>query len=180
MSPTRVLIAFSSRSGSTAGTAEAIAAVLLSAGFAVDCRPKEEIDDVSPYRAVVLGSGVFVPSRASDGGGFLERHAAMLRSRDVWLYSAGPIGGRAGRGGDSGSDDELAAVTVAREIGARGVAVFGTLGMPAGDDPVAALLPADRREVRSWAAEIAAVLSSPTRRPPAYRRRHGHHVAAAG
>jgi menaquinone-dependent protoporphyrinogen oxidase len=179
MSPTRVLVAFSSRSGSTAGTAEAIASVLRSAGFLADCRAKEEVDDVSPYRAVVLGSGVFVPSRASDGGGFLERHAAGLRGRDVWLYSTGPIGGRAGRGGDCATDDELAAVTVGRAIGARGVAMFGTVGMPDGDDPVASLLPADRREVRSWAAEIATALSVP-RTPHAYRRGHRHHVAAAG
>lgn len=179
MSPTRVLVAYSSRSGSTAGTAEAIASVLRGAGYLVDCRSKDEVDDVSPYRAVILGSGVFVPSRASDGGGFLERHAAMLRARDVWLYSTGPIGGRAGRRAGSATDDELAAVTVGRAIGARGVAMFGTVGMPDGEDPVAALLPADLREVRSWAADIAAALGAPGT-PPACRRRHGHHVAAAG
>jgi menaquinone-dependent protoporphyrinogen oxidase len=177
MSPTRVLVAFSSRSGSTAGTAEAIACVLRTAGFAVDCRPKEEVEDVTPYQAVVLGSGVFVPSRASDGGGFLERHAAMLRGRDVWLFSTGPIGGRAGRSSESGTGDEFAVVTVGRAIGARGVAMFGTVGMPSGDDPVASILPADRREVRSWAAEIAAALCSP-RAAHAYRGRHGHHIAA--
>ncbi len=179
MNPTRILVAFSSRSGSTAGTAEAIASVLGSAGFPVDCRAKEDVEDVSPYRAIILGSGVFVPSRASDGGGFLERHAAALRDRDVWLFCTGPIGGRAGRGGADSATDELAAVTVGRAIGARGVAMFGSVGLPDGDDPVASLMPANRREVRTWAEEIAAALGAHGA-PPARRRHHCHGLAAAG
>jgi len=176
VNPKRVLVAFSSRSGSTAGTAEEIAAVLRSAGLTVDCRPKEEVTDVTPYRAVVLGSGMFVASRASDGGGFLERHRAALRGRDIWLFSAGPIGGRPGRGGN-GASDESAVVTVARAIDARGVKVFGTLGMPGGSDPVASLIPAGRREIRSWAADIAADLSVP---PGSHlARRHRCHGAVA-
>ena len=42
--------------------------------------------------AVILGSGVFVPGRRSDGGGFLARHEASLAARPVWLFCAGPIG----------------------------------------------------------------------------------------
>jgi menaquinone-dependent protoporphyrinogen oxidase len=117
MNPKRVLVAFSSRSGSTGSAAEEIAHVLRVAGFTVDCRPKEEVADVSLYRAVVLGSGMYVASRASDGGGFLERHRAGLRGRDVWLFSTGPIGGRPGRGGSPGG--EAAVLTVAKAISAR-------------------------------------------------------------
>ena len=178
VNPKRVLVAFSSRSGSTAGTAEEIAAVLRSTGFVVDCRPKEEVTDVTPYRAVILGSGMFVASRASDGGGFLERHRAALRGRDIWLFSAGPIGGRPGRGA-GGTSGESAVVTVARAIGARGVIVFGSLGMPGGSDPVASLVPADRREMRSWAAGIAAELGAPAR-PHLTARHRCHGAVAAG
>ncbi|MFN8630471.1 MAG: flavodoxin domain-containing protein [Chloroflexota bacterium] len=171
MNPKRVLVAFSSRSGSTAGAAEEIAAVLRSAGFTVDCRPKEEVGDVSLYRAVVLGSGMYVASRASDGGGFLERHRARLRGRDVWLFSTGPIGARAGRGGP---EHETAVITVAKAICARGVATFGTVGMPTGADPVASLMPAGRREIRSWAADIAADLGAASQpRDPGRHRCHG-------
>ena len=179
MTPKRVLVAFSSRSGSTAGAAEAIADVLRSSGFAVDCRFKEEVADVTAYRAVVLGSGMFVASRSSDGGGFLERHVAALRGREVWLFSTGPIGGRPGRAGADGVCDECAVVTVGRAIGARGVAMFGTIGMPPGADPVASLLPADQHEIRTWAAEIAAQLGGPAA-PPVHRRHRCHGVAAAG
>ena len=154
--PKRVLVAFSSRSGSTAGTAEEIAAVLRSHGLAVDCRAKEEVTDLTLYGAVVLGSGMFIASRASDGGGFLERHALALRDRDLWLFSSGPIGGRPVAAGE-----ECAAMTVARAVGARGVAAFGAVGANEGPDPCAALLPADRREIRAWAAGIAADLGAP-------------------
>lgn len=183
----RVLVAFSSRSGSTAGAAEAIAAVLRADGFAVDCRPKEEVADVTPYRAVVLGSGVYVPSRASDGGGFLERHATALRGRDVWLYCSGPIGGRTVA--SDGLAGEVPVVMVGRAIGARGVGMFGSIGMPTGADPVAALLPASQQELRAWAAEIAAALgpagpAAPrhaprraARRAPRRHRCHGLHAA---
>jgi len=178
VNPTRVLVAFSSRSGSTAGAAEEIAAVLRTAGFVVDCRPKEEVADVTPYRAVVLGSGMFVTSRASDGGGFLERHCGALHGRDIWLFSSGPLGGRTGRGADS-TANESAVVTVARSIGARGVAAFGSFGMPGGSDPVASLVPADRHQIRSWAADIAAFLGTPAR-PHPIRRHRCHGAVAAG
>ncbi len=123
----RVLVTFSSRSGSTAGIAELVASVLRSAGLAVDCRSVSEVDDLAAYGALVLGSGVFVPRRASDGGGFLARHAAVLRRLQVWLFCVGPIGHGHGRDGlEAGAPPaECRAVTVARLIGARGVAVFG-------------------------------------------------------
>jgi menaquinone-dependent protoporphyrinogen oxidase len=170
----RVLVAFSSRSGSTAGAAELIASVLCSSGLEVDCRPAGEVADPSAYDALVLGSGVFVPRRASDGGGFLARNAVAVRRLPVWLFCVGPIvGGRMHSDGAPGDEPgESPAMTVARAIGARGVATFGTLGMPDGEDPVSAIHPADGREVRAWAASIAAALATggapalrPTRGP---------------
>ncbi len=174
VNPKRVLVAFSSRSGSTAGTAEEIAAVLRAAGLSVDCRAKEEVGDVTPYRAVVLGSGMFVASRSSDGGAFLEHNAVALRGCDLWLYSSGPIGGHA-----MANSDVSAVVAVARAVGARGVAAFGVAGEGPGDDPVTSLMPADRREVRAWAARIAADLGVPVA-PVRARRNRCHGAMAAG
>jgi menaquinone-dependent protoporphyrinogen oxidase len=173
VNPKRVLVAFSSRSGSTAGTAEEIAAVLRTAGLSVDCRSKEEVADVTPYQAVILGSGMFVASRSSDGGGFLAHHGLALRDRDLWLYSAGPIGGHATANGDAS-----AVVAVGRAVGARGVAAFGVACDGPGCDPVTALMPADRREVRSWAARIAADLGAPVA-PPRARHNRCHGAMAA-
>ena len=178
----RVLVAFSSRSGSTAGTAELIASVLRSAGLVVECRPAGEVADLAAFGAVVLGSGVFVPRRASDGGGFLARHAVALRSRPTWLFCDGPIGGGRERTGADGSETaECPVIVVGRAIGAYGVAAFGTIGMPVGEDPIAGIHPADAREVRAWAGTIAealvgegaAVTGSIGRRPS----RHGVPIA---
>jgi menaquinone-dependent protoporphyrinogen oxidase len=175
MESKRVLVAFSSPSGSTACAAELIASVLRSAGLAVDCRPTGEVADLAGYEALVLGSGVFVPRRASDGGGFLERQAAALRVIPVWLFCMGPIGGGGSRAdGAAGSTPaEGRAAAVAQAIGARGVATFGTLGMPDGEDPVALLHPADAHEIRAWAATIAEALQA--RDSPAHRTHHRGH-----
>jgi menaquinone-dependent protoporphyrinogen oxidase len=157
----RVLVAFSSRSGSTAGTAEEIAAFLRAQRFVVDCRSQDEVVDLTIYRAVILGSGMFVASRASDGGGFIERHAAALRGLDLWLFCSGPIGGHRVAPGE-----ESPVAAVARAVGARGVATFGAVETD-GQSPLAAPVPADRLQIRAWAAEIAAGLGiapAPARR----------------
>ena len=178
MESKRVLVAFSSPSGSTACAAELIASVLRSAGLAVDCRPTGEVADLAGYQALVLGSGVFVPRRASDGGGFLARQRAALRGIPVWLFSMGPIGdgGPRAEGAAGATPAEGRAAAVAQAIGARDVATFGTLGMPDGEDPVASLHPADTHEIRAWAAAIAETLKpgdSSAHRPQ--HRGHGSH-----
>lgn len=160
MSAQRILVAFASRSGSTAGIAQAIADVLQGAGLAVDTQPAGEVTDVTPYTAVVLGSGVFLPHRRSDGGGFLLRHASALASRAVWLYCAGPIGrGRGANGAGPDGTGDCNVSDVARAVAARGSAVFGTPVPTLAEDPLAQLTPVDLARVRSWASEIARELA---------------------
>jgi menaquinone-dependent protoporphyrinogen oxidase len=173
MGDQRVLVAFANRAGSTAGIAGAIATVLRHAGFAVDCHVASEVADVTPYSAVILGSGVFVPSRRSDGGGFLTRHEAPLASRPVWLFCAGPIGrGRCTAGGEASDTDDCSVVLVARAVGARGAAVFGPIGLPADSDPLESLGPLNSERVRAWAGEIADELRAPLAPHPVERPAH--------
>lgn len=153
-----VLVAFASQSGSTAGIAEAIAAELRAAGLAVDCRPASSVASLKPYSALVLGSGVFLRRRASDGGGFLAHHASCVRERPVWLFCSGPIG--RGRMADGTPTTECPAVDVARAIGARGAAAFGALSMDRDADEFDR--PVDMRRVREWARGIAAELGHPS------------------
>ena len=165
MSDQRVLVAFANQAGSTAGIADEIASVLSRAGLDVECRLAGDVADVTPYRAVILGSGVFVPRRRSDGGGFLARHQAPLATRPVWLFCVGPIGGgRCSVGAGGTLDDGCNVSTVARATGARGSAMFGPIGMPEGSDPVESLGTIDHQRVRAWAAEIAADLIAEGRR----------------
>lgn len=185
MGDPRVLVAFANQAGSTAGIATAIASVLRRSGFSVDCRLASEVLDVTPYDGVILGSGVFVPRRRSDGGGFLVRHEAALASRSIWLFCAGPIGrGRCRVGTAVAEADDCSVVAVGEAVGARGVAVFGPVGLPTDADPLDSLGPVSTQRVRAWAAEIGEQLRTrptrpdgPTTRPTV--RRCGHVAAAS-
>ena len=151
-----VLVAFASEAGSTARIAGEIASQLRSAGLGVECRLAAEVDALDPYDALVLGSGVFVRSRNADGGGFLNRHAAELGARPVWLFSSGPIG-RA-RTGAARPDTVGTVVDVGRAIGARGAAAFGCEAEALDNDLAE---PVDMARVRAWAREIATAIRGP-------------------
>jgi len=161
MSDGQVLVAFANQVGSTAGIAATIAGVLRRAGLDVDCRLASEVTDLTPYAAVVLGSGVFVPRRRSDGGGFLARHEAALAGRPLWLFCAGPIGrGRCPAGSSAVRSDDCSVLAVAEAVGARGAAMFGPTELPDDADLIEHLGPVNVQRVRAWAAAIAEQLRS--------------------
>ncbi|MCC6168651.1 MAG: flavodoxin, partial [Caldilineaceae bacterium] len=54
----KILVAYASRAGSTAGVAEAIGKTLAEGGAQVDVRPMQEVKDLTPYTAVVAGSAI--------------------------------------------------------------------------------------------------------------------------
>jgi menaquinone-dependent protoporphyrinogen oxidase len=58
MSTGPVLVVYASKHSSTAEIAERIAAATRSAGCDAQARPAAEVDDLSGYAAVVLGSAV--------------------------------------------------------------------------------------------------------------------------
>jgi flavodoxin len=166
MADQRVLVAFASQSGSTAGIASAIAEILRQAGLSVDCRPAGEVADVAPYAVVILGSGVYVRRSASDGGGFLARHRAALATRQVWLFGAGPIGrGQGGPASAVGTDD-CSVMAVAAAVGARGAAVLGPIGLADGTGPPGLL---ERQRVFEWATGIASDLAVSAQASPRSR-----------
>ena len=72
----RILVAYASRGGSTAGVAEAIGQTLAAGGSEVDVRSMTEIDDVTAYQAVVAGSAIQAHGcrrRCSSCGGIERR-----------------------------------------------------------------------------------------------------------
>jgi menaquinone-dependent protoporphyrinogen oxidase len=181
-SAVHVLVAFACQNGSTAGIAETIATELRRAGLAAECRPVAAVTDLAPYGAVVLGSGVFLVRRQSDGGGFIARYAEELRHKAVWLFSAGPIGGPDTAAAGDPLCDDAPVVRVAHAIGARGAATFGTTrlrvaandgGQPLGDWR-------DLERVQAWARSIAAEMrrSSDPDAAPATQRRAGRELTA--
>lgn len=87
----RVLVAFSSKHGATAGIASRIGAKLETAGLAVDVRDVGDVQDPAGYDAVVLGSAVYLGSWRREAATFAREHAVALSARPVWLFSSGPL-----------------------------------------------------------------------------------------
>src|SRR5688572_28093613 len=88
----RLLVAFASKRGSTAEIAEAIADELRGAGLTVDCRPAGEVEEVSGYDAVVLGSAVYMKRWQHEARRLLHKHRDELSARPLWIFSSGPFG----------------------------------------------------------------------------------------
>ncbi|MCU0483703.1 MAG: flavodoxin [Chloroflexi bacterium] len=88
----RVLVAYASRHGATAGIAERIAATLRASGIEAVARPVAEIRDVAGYDAFVIGSAAYMFHWLKEATAFAKRHRAGLAGRPVWLFSSGPLG----------------------------------------------------------------------------------------
>ena len=86
----KVLVAYASKSGATAGIAEKIGAVLRQAGLEVDVQPADRVPNLPPYSAVVLGSAVYIGQWRKEAANFLKANEQALSERPVWIFSSGP------------------------------------------------------------------------------------------
>jgi menaquinone-dependent protoporphyrinogen oxidase len=83
--------------GSTAGIADEVADRLRAAGLDVERLRVEEVRSVGSYRAVVLGSAVYMNRWRQEALTFLRRFDDELADRPVWLFQSGPLDGSAER-----------------------------------------------------------------------------------
>jgi menaquinone-dependent protoporphyrinogen oxidase len=74
----KILVAYASRAGATGEVAEVISQVLCDAGATVDVRQAKDVADLSAYRAVVLGSAIYMGSWMADATDFVEKHRVTL------------------------------------------------------------------------------------------------------
>ena len=88
----RVLVAYASRHGATAGIAERVAATLGAAGVPAEAKPVDAVPSVEEYDAVVLGAAAYLGHWLKEAAAFAHRHQGALASRPVWLFSSGPLG----------------------------------------------------------------------------------------
>lgn len=83
----KVLVAYATMFGSTAKVAETIADSLRQTGVAVDVRPVAEVDDLSAYRGVVIGSAVRMGRWVSPARAFVRRFKVDLASMPVAVFA---------------------------------------------------------------------------------------------
>jgi menaquinone-dependent protoporphyrinogen oxidase len=74
----KVLISYASQCGSTGEVAQAVGDVLCAAGAAVDVCQAEDVVDVSGYRAVVVGSAVYMRRLMPEAVAFVEANRRAL------------------------------------------------------------------------------------------------------
>ena len=77
----KILVTYASRTGSTAGVAEAIGKTLAESGGQVDVLPMQEVKDLAPYRAVVAGSAVRGAKWLPEAMQFVQIHREALASK---------------------------------------------------------------------------------------------------
>lgn len=93
---TRVLVAYASKMGGTAGIAETIAAELRSFGAAVDLRDARDAPDIAGYDAVLVGSAIYLGRWQRSAVALLRRVRRAREIPRVWLFHSGPTGPEAG------------------------------------------------------------------------------------
>ena len=78
---TDVLIAYSTKAGSTAEVAAKIGEVISQRGFGVDVLPLSAVNDLSAYDTVILGSAVRVGNVLPEMTKFVEKHQDALKQK---------------------------------------------------------------------------------------------------
>lgn len=122
MGSPKVLVAYGTKNGSTAGIADIVVTALREAGVDAEAVPAGAVRSVDGYDAVVLGGALYANRWHRDARVFARRHARALQGRPVWLFSSGPLDESADRRPISPVPQ---AAKAARLLDAAGHATFG-------------------------------------------------------
>ena len=82
----KVLVAYASFCGTTGGVAEAIGQVLCEKGANVDVRLVKNVNDITPYQAVIIGSATRSSSWWPEAIEFVERNKEELSRKPVAYF----------------------------------------------------------------------------------------------
>jgi menaquinone-dependent protoporphyrinogen oxidase len=75
----RVLVAYATKAGSTAEVAAQIGVILSGRNLSVDVKPVASVTDITPYRAVILGSAIRVAKLLPEAITFIEQNREALQ-----------------------------------------------------------------------------------------------------
>lgn len=81
-----VLVTYATKSGSTAGIAQKIAEHLREKEIQADLVPIDQVDDISPYQTIILGSGIRGGAFFSEANLFIEKNKAALARKNTHLF----------------------------------------------------------------------------------------------
>ncbi|KZB85816.1 flavodoxin domain-containing protein [Amycolatopsis regifaucium] len=164
----KILVAAASRHGGTWEIAEEIGRALASElrGHAtVWVSRAEDVTTVEEFDVVLVGSGVYLGQWLEQARDLVGEHAAVLRTKDVWLFSSGPVGTPPKPAVDP---DPVDVARLMVSSGARGHVVFtGRIDRSLLRFTERAVVTAlrvkdgdyrDWAAVRAWAGEVAAVV----------------------
>lgn len=165
MTSHRVLVAYSSKNGSTAEIAEWIAQDLRDSGVPADALPARGVHNLSAYGAVVLGSAVYEGRWRRGAIRFARSHQDVLAEMPVWLFSSGPLDASAV---DGGVEPNRIAVGIGDRLDSSGHITFGGRLAPGARGFMARLIVRQGRggdfrsrdQVRSWTSQIAQDLAA--------------------
>ena len=163
----KVLVASASRHEATRGIATAIVQALRDAGLEANDLAPDDVHDIAPYDAVILGSAIYGGEWLPEAYDFVERFEAALRRKPVWLFSSGPVGDPPRPDGDPRATERLLAQLLPRghrtfpgrldrgRLGLVERTIAQVTGAPFGDYR-------DWPAIRAWADGIATALSDAT------------------
>lgn len=165
--PTRILVAYATRYGSTQEVAEAVAGTLRERGRDTTLQPTHGVRSLEEYGAVVLGAPLYMFHWHKDALHFLERHRAALITRPVAVFALGPFH-------DDAKEYQEVRQQLDKELAKypwltpRAIAIFGgkfdpaKLSFPHNLLPALKNMPAsdvrDWTAIGAWASDLAAML----------------------
>ncbi len=85
----RILVAYASKCGSTGEIAEAIGKALCESGAAVDVKRVQDVKDLKPYRAAVIGSAIRMSKPLSEAVSLAKKIRASNAALPVACFSVG-------------------------------------------------------------------------------------------
>jgi menaquinone-dependent protoporphyrinogen oxidase len=162
----RVLVTAASKHGATADIAGLIAGALIDAGIDAVIERPESVTSIAEYDAFVIGSAVYLGHWLAPATELIERNAAELVGKPVWLFSSGPVGDPPKPAADAAEVAALSGLVKAREhrvfvgridrhrLGMAEKLIIAAVHAPEGDFRVPS-------EITEWAAHIARSLQVP-------------------